>query len=112
MKIHYSDRNIPLLYHEDIPEKGSILTVENYIKWYDIYVIGKSKVRKLPFKWNNQYEQEFEGEVAWSDHIPTPWFCKWLTKKFTWDYVSLEVILGRWILENHPQIQTDLFVGV
>lgn len=98
---HLSDRNIPLVYNEF--SERCILTIENYIKWYDIYIVSGHEVKKLPSKYANKYLKEDENRWAWGDHIPSPWFCKWLTESHSeleWDYCSYQLVVGRWICES------------
>lgn len=110
--IYMSDRDIPLKYCSFPLPLREVLTVENYCKWYDIYVIKTDgKVYRLPQRYSQRYESENEGACAWSDHIPTPWFCRWLVntnQKFEWDSNAWEMIVGRWVLEKRPEIDKTL----
>jgi len=102
--IYLSERDIPLVYYGEPPPKSKFyLTVENYLKWYHIYrITPEGKVRILPEHFSRKFEAENEGCCAWGDHIPFPQFCAWLTKfpNNIWCDQSLELIIGRWILEG------------
>jgi hypothetical protein len=103
-----SKRGLPLIYCGQSSRTAPVLTVEAYIKWYDLYVISPDgTVRPLNDFARRAYEFDHDGEaVAWSDHIPTPSFCRWLAQghpaRFEFDPVALDVIAGRWLTENRP----------
>jgi len=64
-----SKRDIPLITQE--VEDKPMLTVENYLKWYDLYVISTdgvvTPVRQLE---NDEVEQELYS--GWLDHCIRP----------------------------------------
>lgn len=104
--IHLSDRQLPLVYQE-IPRGATILTVENYCKWYSVYCVSPDKVYKLP---NWFYTQFLElNEPFAVNHVFTPRFCRWLGQydKFEWDVNSLELIYGRWFTEIERKFCED-----
>ncbi len=104
-KIYRSDRGLPLVYQG---KQGSLhattLTVESYIKWYDIYTVNLAgQVARLPPNCRREFEKAHPGHVAWSDHLPTHDFCLWLLTAYDhleWDEPSLEMIFGRWQRER------------
>lgn len=94
-----SCRGFPLVYQDGISTSKLVLTVEDYMKWYDIYAVSPSgQVLQLMGWTARQYEEENPGDVAWSDHVPTPHYCQWLglIPEFEWDPRSLEKIIERW----------------
>lgn len=99
--MHVSERNIPLVCQDERPNSLT-LTVENYIKWYNIYVIfPNNDVKFLDPKLARSYEN-FSGDLAWSDHLISPLFATWLTESFyfEWDSPSLDMVVGRWVRRN------------
>lgn len=93
-----SEHGIPLICQSN----NNVLTVENYIKWYSIYIVEYENVFVLPDSYYEEYVGLFPDRVAFSEHIPTPEFCLWLRdiKGFEWDSVSLEAIIGRWVVNR------------
>ena len=92
-----SNRNMSLIYRGGMSYE--ILTIENYHKWYDIYIVSPSNhVYTLCKSHAQRYNNENPGNVAWREHVPTPDFCKWLERNtdFVWDDDSLDMIYGRW----------------
>jgi hypothetical protein len=87
------------------PGAKTVLTVEAYIKWYDVYGVEPSgRVRAIPLSLSWEFERDRPGYVAWSDHVPTPAFCEWLVTargdRYEWDLVALDLIVGRWFTEG------------
>lgn len=111
--VYLSTRGIALVYQG---RQGSLrktmLTVESYIKWYDIFTVSRRGViSKLPYKYTLEYQKAFEGFVAWSDHLPNIHFCLWLAQaypQYEWDEPSLDMIYGRWIRENRPTLDPTI----
>lgn len=100
-----SDRNIPLVYQGMQGSTfKSMLTVESYIKWYDIYIVSPMfRVSTLPRTFYQDFERD-TGMTAWSDHALRPRFCVWLAEAASnlleWDQPSLDMIRGRWIMRS------------
>lgn len=89
-KTYLSARNIPLVFIE-AKSTFPILTVENYCKWYDVYLVqpdGKVEVVRDP---------EFAVN-AWSDHVPRIKECLELADRLgaIWCENSLDMIVGRY----------------
>lgn len=94
---YYSDRKIPLIYQEN-PLDKPVLTLENWPKWYDFYVVmPDGAVRSGP---PIQLE-DAPVPTPFLDHCPHPDVYVWLCRQFGYalDMRTLEVILGRWMLE-------------
>ena len=92
--IYFSDRGIPLLYTNapiDIP----VLTVENYCKWYKLFLINP-----------NGSVEIFNDFDEWIDHCPIPTnlekYCE--EHNITIHDTALEVILGRYMIEKQENI--------
>jgi hypothetical protein len=99
-RIILSERNIPLVYQfsEDISEP--VLTVENYTKWYNLYLVTHDRsVNIVEF----DVLQEFVPRNAspYRDHVPNPIAVKGYADKHNYhlDEQSLEVMVGRWALD-------------
>ncbi len=106
-KVPASWRNLPLVASGQTATDKTTLTVETHVKWYDIYgVTPGGRAFALPVALRRRFEAEFPGHVAWSDHVPTPTFCRWLVETFPdryeWDPVALELVAGRWLVEGRP----------
>lgn len=96
-----SDRNIPLIC-QDTDMTVPVITVENYIKWYDIYVIQPGGiVFALPWDIINQITQDHPNETWTGDHVFRPLLLEKIAEKLggVVDPVSMEVVIGRWLLE-------------
>ncbi len=111
--VYLSPRGIALVYQG---RQGSLrktmLTVESYIKWYDIYTVSRRGViSKLGYKYTQEYEKAHPRDIAWSDHLPTIRFCLWLVDthpQFEWDEPALDMIYGRWIRENRRTMDPSI----
>ncbi len=98
--VYLSDREIPLVYNGEPPPKGKkILTVENYMKWYDVYVIDSN---------GEAFKFDAPGNLIelW-DHIPVPGQLEALedTKDTDGDVLlidseAMDMITGRFLREN------------
>jgi hypothetical protein len=110
-----SERGISLVYQGlQASLKHKILTVESYIKWYDIYTVDpQGNVEVLPYKYIEAYDAAFPEQSAWADHIPSLQFCKFLVTQyqdeFEWDIPSYEMIVGRMMVEGRMYVEHLLF---
>ena len=90
----YSDRGKPLVCQDTCGRpycKTPILTVENYIKWYCLYLIRPSgEVEAVDFP-----------DDGYCDHVPYPAAVERMAAKNGWvvDEQSLEMMIGRYMLE-------------
>ena len=81
-----------------------VITVENYMKWYDLFAIhpnGQVTVvdgREFEHGFYTEYDQS-----AYGDHIFNPYFVLYLAGKLGMDVClpALEVIIGRWEIEHN-----------
>lgn len=97
MITYYSKRNMPLVYWGNLIADITILTVENYCKWYDLYLIhADGKVEAIPFP-------DMSGISSYRDHVPNPLAVTMLAAKR--DYYlcpqSLEIMVGRWEIDGN-----------
>jgi hypothetical protein len=108
-RIILSDRNIPLVYqfNEDISEP--VLTVENYTKWYDLYLVNHDRsVNKVGFDALHNFTPK--DESPYSDHVPNPKAVKCYADKYSYhlDEQSFEMMTGRWVIDCDKSIGTEL----
>lgn len=93
-RLYYSKRgrDLPLVYHGDPPSQPT-LTVENYSKWYDLYVVHTDGSVSV-------VEHDLVTE-AWADHNFKPWICHRLAAvtEYVWHEESLEMVIGRYATE-------------
>lgn len=100
VKHFYSDRGIPLVAWRD-SEWGSpkipIVTVENYCKWYSLYVIYQDEsVGKFPYEFLEKAAKP--NETIMSDHVFNPAIVQRAAEAAGYELCteSLEMIIGRW----------------
>ncbi len=89
-----SDRGMPLVYVGEPPPERPILTVENYCKWYSLYLVK-------PGGWVeavDMYDAGSSFTAAWHDHVPDPGECERYAelKGYDWDENALDMIYGRY----------------
>lgn len=97
--MYKSKRNIdlvcqtPSLIHD-------ILTVENYMKWYDLYLITiKGEVKPIAFPEFDQNSKYRTKESPFLDHVPNAVREFAEINSYYLDYQSYEMIVGRWEIE-------------
>lgn len=92
---YVSPRDLPLVF-QDEPGDRPILTVENYVKWYTLYVVHPDgRVREADMT------EEDGFRSAWRDHVPHPAACHAYArlKGWEWDENSLDMVYGRYARE-------------
>lgn len=62
----YSDRNIPLICSQDGISKNGILTVEDYTKWYNLFLVKRTDKGEISVEKYENYD------IQWYDHVPEP----------------------------------------
>lgn len=100
---HLSEREIPLVYILGFADKP-VITVENYPKWYGLYLVMPNRTIKkwedIPFQDDNEFVGK-SNESAYCDHAFNPKYVQFLAEKY--DYIlcdqSLEILIGRWEME-------------
>lgn len=103
IKHYYSERNHPLLYWhtEGFPADCPVITLENYPKWYRIYVVlPTGEVTTAGIVDIIEIENQSE-KVLYLDHNFHPELLEKLAEQYRGivDEVSLEVAAGRWSFE-------------
>jgi hypothetical protein len=85
-----SDRGFPLVCQDAHPMKA-ILTVENYCKWYCLYLITS---------WGSVESVDFPVD-GYCDHVPYPAAVARMAEEHDWivDDQSMEIMVGRYVLE-------------
>ena len=93
---YFSDRGIPLVFNRVLDSTGTpVLTVENYLKWYTLYLINPdASVVSICFPDN-----------GYCDHVPYPSAVEILAEENGWYLCeeSMAMIVGRYYMEfkNH-----------
>lgn len=98
-----SKRGNHLFLHDGLPHKGDppVLTVENYMKWYEFWLVHyNGRIEPLDFGELQQMAHEMRVS-PYCDHVPNPDVVVAWAKKmnFHLDPGALEAIIGRWELE-------------
>lgn len=96
-RLYYSERHIPLVY-VDQPGDKPIVTVENYMKWYNLYeILPSGAVRCANFHDDDTWNHEVDGPI-WSDHVPNPKAVEQFAAYYNYilDENALDMIRGRW----------------
>jgi hypothetical protein len=95
-----SERNIPLVYQFNESFSEPVLTVENYCKWYNLYIVNPDKsVNKVDFDALHNFTPKKES--SYRDHVPNPKAVKCYADKYSYhlDEQSYEMMVGRWMIE-------------
>lgn len=99
---YLSERGLPLLY-VGAPLDKAVITLENYTKWYKIYMVlpdGRVDVVRI-----NELEEANDklSIQGWVDHLFHPQLLIQLGKDLVAyvDERALECAGGRWMRENH-----------
>jgi hypothetical protein len=98
--ITLSDRNIPLVYQFNKSISEPVLTVENYPKWYNLYLVNPDRsVIKVEFDALQDFTPK--NESSYEDHVPNPHAVTKYAVKLGYDLdeQSYEMMVGRWIIE-------------
>lgn len=104
--MNLSKRNIPLIYQRN--STVPIITVENYEKWYDIYIVfPDGEVQTIPMEILEDIIAASKIHV-FGDHIYHPIVLHKIAEIYCAevDYVSENCVTGRWISE-YKQIQVE-----
>jgi hypothetical protein len=94
-----SYRNIQLIWAATALPGTPTLTVEMWIKWYDLQLVHPDgRIERV------LYPENLDGESSFIDHVPNPKavvkFAK--EKGYEIDELALQAIKGRWA-EEHEQ---------
>jgi hypothetical protein len=99
--IYYSSRGLQLLWIQspgDIP----IITVEHYLKWYNLQLImPDGGVIPIPFPGEEFIRDTDECQTAIGDHVVNPIVVRRFAEKMGYhlDDQAFEMIVGRWEIE-------------
>lgn len=102
---YLSKRNIPLLYIARPPTKP-VITMENYTKWYDIYIVhSDGSVEVVSPELIEEVKDECsdkEYTCLQYDHLYHPYLLQRIAIKLNafLDERALEVAAGRWYFES------------
>jgi len=98
---YLSERGIPLVFIEKLGHAHpGILTVENYLKWYSLYIVkGDGSVTKV----------EYDGTINMGDHVVNPSDLEAYAERHGYDICgqSMDMIVGRYvtvIAGNDPEL--------
>ena len=83
------------------PWKAPVVTVENYLKWYTLYLVMPDReIRSLEYT-ALILPENFKDQILFLDHVPNPRAVAYTAsqRNFFVDPVSFEAIVGRWQLE-------------
>lgn len=102
---YLSNRKFPLIFQGELGS-DPIITMENYCKWYDIYVVfpdGSVKTIDLNKLDIETLGMEKDGASSILDHAFHPMLIQRVAQELCYviDPVSFETIIGRWELEYH-----------
>lgn len=106
---YLSKRNIPLLYIGK-PVSVPVLTLENYTKWYSIYLVMPDGTvdtinSDVILEIVSQYQSR-EYPCLWVDHLYHPLLLQKLAEKLNaeLDERAQEVAAGRWYYESNQPL--------
>jgi hypothetical protein len=95
-----SHRGLPVFMPEVYPESKTVLTVEDYDKWYGLQVLHETGlIVEITFP-TDPYLC-FGIGAPYRDHVPNPYVARRLCMEKGWEIPerAWEVMVGRWIVE-------------
>ncbi len=98
---YLSERNIPLFTQEVDAFKRPIVTMENYCKWYGVYILHPDgSVEGVDPGLMADIQSQDNG-CLFGDHNYHPRLLNKLAKRINGavDSIALEVVTGRWVAE-------------
>lgn len=101
-RFHFTERGQPTVYVR-APSDKPVLTVANYCKWYELYLVNPDgSVTEVDSTVIHEVCDKIDG-ATWVDHIYSPQLFYGVAELLGAYYCSesAEVIVGRWLLENH-----------
>lgn len=93
LTIYLSDRKLPLVF-TGVAELRPVLTVENYCKWYTLWLVGTDgSVTEVEFPDPPGFQDSY-----CHDHVPNPEAVALFANQQDYDVddQSMEMIIGRW----------------
>lgn len=101
-KLWFSERGIPLVYCGPAPKDVPVLTVENYCKWYTLYLIKPNGIVEAYYP-NKKLEKECYEKFGFynGDHNYQPSAVQYIADKeeFILHEEAIEMIIGRYEME-------------
>lgn len=106
-RMYLSKRNIPLLYVGD-PVDVPIITMENYTKWYGIYLVMPDGSVELVKPDLMMVAAESLPFLPFGDHLYHPQLLIQLRRDHGWevDERAIETAGGRWVREHNSMLET------
>lgn len=99
IRIYYSDRGMPLLYM-GAPLEVPVLTLENYTKWYRIFmVMPDGSVTDISDQVNEALSKYSDAQIRDHSYHPRLLYRLAEMNKGCVDERAIEVAAGRWIIE-------------
>ena len=101
---HVSSRGLPLVY-SGMPCDRPVITVENYLKWYDLYLVNPDCSVTVFDHYEELYDvlsSEFPTVTLVGDHCWNPSYVLELEKRTGYILCneSIEMITGRWVRDH------------
>lgn len=93
VRVHLSARGLPLVWMRPPCPDRTIVTVENYVKWYGLQLIhSDGTIEEIPFPSGSS------SETAYVDHVPNPVAVARFASESdnVLDEQAIEMIAGRW----------------
>jgi hypothetical protein len=102
-QVYLSKRGMPLLYDRE-PWSKPVVTVENYCKWYELYVVHPDwRVEAVPFPDEGVEDYRLYDTLGppYLDHAPNPrHVARWAARNgYYFDDQAEEMMIGRWEIE-------------
>ena len=91
------DHGYPLVFQGN-PRAFPTVTVENYPKWYTLYlVMPDGEVKHLVYT-ELLLPKKFRDQITFFDNVPNPWAVAYtaIYRNFLVDPVSFDAIIERW----------------
>lgn len=101
-KIYYSNRNLPLI--TTVSDAMPKITLENYCKWYNVFVIHPDETVETVDGGTILLLGNVFNYFTWIDHVFHPSLLLAIAEYYGGrvDDVVLEAAAGRWVMEDHP----------
>lgn len=109
IQIHKSPRGMPLMWML-APGVKPTLTVENYLKWYELFLLHPNgEIESVPFSKLDDPAFCYSDESAYCDHVPNPAAVYRYAEAndYHLDDQAFEMIVGRWELEYHENYHIE-----
>jgi hypothetical protein len=101
---HISNRGLPLVY-SGMPCDVPVITVENYMKWYELHLVNPdysvTVFDHIAYHYH-ELSREFSGVTLVGDHMWNPSYVMELAIRTGYILCneSIEMITGRWVRDH------------